>query len=47
LPDPCRSPATGFALGAVEPLPETLMPSAHELDLLRREVDPHGFVPGR
>jgi acyl CoA:acetate/3-ketoacid CoA transferase beta subunit len=39
--------STGFELGAVAPLPETPRPTEHELDLLRREVDPLGFVLGR
>jgi glutaconate CoA-transferase subunit B len=39
--------ATGFELGVAEPLAETITPSEHELDLLRREVDPHRYVLGR
>jgi glutaconate CoA-transferase subunit B len=39
--------ATGFALGAVEPLTETPAPTEHELDILRREVDPHRYLLGR
>jgi glutaconate CoA-transferase, subunit B len=39
--------ATGFALSVAEPLTETATPSDHELDLLRREVDPHRYVLGR
>ena len=39
--------ATGFELGVAEPLGLTLAPSEHELDLLRREVDPHRYLLGR
>ncbi len=34
---------TGFALGALDPLPETLPPTAAELRLLREEIDPDGL----
>ena len=39
--------ATGFALGAVEPLTSTSPPSEEELCLLRTEVDPHRYILGR
>jgi glutaconate CoA-transferase subunit B len=39
--------ATGFDLGASEPLPTTTAPTEHELELLRREVDPHRYLLGR
>ena len=39
--------ATGFDLGAHEPLAMTAAPSAEELRLLREEVDPHRYVVGR
>jgi glutaconate CoA-transferase, subunit B len=39
--------ATGFAIGAVEPLGLTLPPTEEELRLLREEVDPLGYVIGR
>ncbi|MFO0871627.1 MAG: CoA-transferase [Pirellulales bacterium] len=38
---------TGFELTAVEPLPTTPEPSAEELQILRTEVDPHGYILGR
>src|SRR5881296_861373 len=39
--------ATGFALGAREPLATTVAPSEHELQILRDEVDPHRYIIGR
>ncbi len=39
--------ATGFALTFREPLATTTPPSEQELDILRREVDPHRYVVGR
>jgi glutaconate CoA-transferase subunit B len=39
--------ATGFELGAREPLAVTEPPSALELRILRDEVDPHRYVLGR
>jgi glutaconate CoA-transferase subunit B len=39
--------ATGFELGAVEPLAITTPPTAEELRILRDEVDPHRYVLGR
>jgi glutaconate CoA-transferase subunit B len=39
--------ATGFALGAREPLGTTAPPTEHELTILREEVDPHRYVLGR
>jgi glutaconate CoA-transferase subunit B len=39
--------ATGFALGAAEPLAVTPPPSPLELELLRAEVDPHRYLLGR
>jgi glutaconate CoA-transferase, subunit B len=38
---------TGFALGAVSPLPVTPAPAEHELTILRAEVDPHRYLLGR
>jgi glutaconate CoA-transferase subunit B len=39
--------ATGFEIGAAEPLGVTPAPTEHELDILRREVDPHRYLLGR
>jgi glutaconate CoA-transferase subunit B len=39
--------ATGFALGAAEPLAVTEAPGAEELRILREEVDPLRYVLGR
>jgi glutaconate CoA-transferase subunit B len=39
--------ATGFELGAREPLATTPAPTDHELHVLRDEVDPHRYVIGR
>ncbi len=39
--------ATGFELGAAEPLLATEPPTAGELRILREEVDPHGYLLGR
>jgi glutaconate CoA-transferase subunit B len=39
--------ATGFELGAREPLGVTAPPSAQELEILRGEVDPHRYLLGR
>jgi glutaconate CoA-transferase subunit B len=39
--------ATGFALGAAEPLAATEPPTAEELRVLREEVDPFRYVLGR
>ncbi len=39
--------ATGFELGLREPLRITPAPTAIELDILRREVDPHRYIIGR
>lgn len=39
--------ATGFELGAREPLATTAPPTELELRILRAEVDPHRFVIGR
>src|SRR5262249_23892236 len=39
--------ATGFELGAKEPLATTTPPSEEELCILREEVDPHRYVIGR
>ncbi len=39
--------ATGFEVAAVEPLDVTTAPTADELDILRREVDPHRYLLGR
>jgi glutaconate CoA-transferase subunit B len=39
--------ATGFALGAREPLSVTAPPGAEELRILREEVDPHRYLLGR
>jgi glutaconate CoA-transferase subunit B len=39
--------ATDFDLGASDPLPTTAAPTEHELELLRREVDPHRYLLGR
>src|SRR5262249_7120379 len=39
--------ATGFALGVRSPPGTTQPPTAHELDILRHEVDPHRYVIGR
>jgi glutaconate CoA-transferase subunit B len=39
--------ATGFELGACEPLGTTLLPTDRELDILRTEVDPHRYILGR
>jgi glutaconate CoA-transferase subunit B len=39
--------ATGFDLGAQEPLAVTEPPSAAELRVLREEVDPHRYLLGR
>src|SRR5438270_884587 len=36
--------ATGFELGAREPLATTVAPTEHELQLLREEVDPHRYL---
>src|SRR5919201_1948488 len=38
--------ATGFELGAHEPLSVTAPPSAPELEILREEVDPHRYLLG-
>jgi glutaconate CoA-transferase subunit B len=38
---------TGFDLGTVEPLAVTPAPSDTELEVLRREVDPHRYLLGR
>jgi glutaconate CoA-transferase, subunit B len=38
---------TAFDLAAVAPLGETTPPSAHELQILRDEVDPAGYILGR
>jgi glutaconate CoA-transferase subunit B len=39
--------ATGFELGVREPLAVTEPPTAHELQILREEVDPYRYVLGR
>ena len=39
--------ATGFALEVVDRLDETPAPTERELEILRTEVDPHGYVLGR
>lgn len=39
--------ATGFELGAQEPLATTLPPTSHELHILRDQVDPHRYIIGR
>ena len=39
--------ATGFEIGAEEPLATTSPPTEDELRILREEVDPHRFVIGR
>jgi glutaconate CoA-transferase subunit B len=39
--------ATGFELGAREPLGVTIPPSPLELEILRVEVDPHRYLLGR
>jgi glutaconate CoA-transferase subunit B len=39
--------ATGFELGAVDPLGTTAPPTADELRILRDEVDPHRYILGR
>jgi glutaconate CoA-transferase subunit B len=39
--------ATGFELGVREPLGTTPAPTAHELAILRTEVDPHRYIIGR
>lgn len=38
---------TGFEIGSVEPVGETLAPSEQELRLLREEVDPLRYIIGR
>jgi glutaconate CoA-transferase subunit B len=38
---------TGFELGALEPLGYTAPPTADQLEVLRNEVDPHGYILGR
>ena len=38
---------TGFEIGAADELTETPAPGEQELDVLRNEVDPHGYVIGR
>lgn len=38
---------TGFELPVASDLQETLPPTAAELDVLRREVDPHRYIIGR
>lgn len=35
---------TGFELPARDPLPMTPAPTAETLEILRREVDPHGYI---
>jgi glutaconate CoA-transferase subunit B len=39
--------ATGFELAVREPLGSTPPPTGQELEILRREVDPHRYVIGR
>ena len=39
--------ATGFELGAAEPLAITSTPTELELQILREEVDPHCYILGR
>jgi glutaconate CoA-transferase subunit B len=39
--------ATGFELGAAEPLGQTSPPAAEELRILRDEIDPHRYLLGR
>jgi glutaconate CoA-transferase subunit B len=39
--------ATAFDLGVQSPLETTAPPTARELQILREDVDPHGFVIGR
>jgi glutaconate CoA-transferase subunit B len=39
--------ATGFELGAREPLSVTAIPTEEELCILREEVDPHRYIIGR
>jgi glutaconate CoA-transferase subunit B len=39
--------ATGFPLQAVDPLATTAAPAEGELDILRREIDPHRYLLGR
>src|SRR5215470_12689494 len=39
--------ATGFELGAADPLGTTRAPSEEELTILRTEVDPHRYLLGR
>jgi glutaconate CoA-transferase subunit B len=38
---------TGFDLAIPQPTPTTTPPSAHELDILRTQVDPHRYTIGR
>jgi len=38
---------TGFEIAAAEALSETEPPGVQELQVLREEVDPHGYVIGR
>ncbi len=39
--------STGFELRFADDMIETAAPSADELNILRKEVDPHGFIIGR
>jgi len=39
--------ATGFDLGAAEPLGATAPPGRQELEVLREEIDPHRYLLGR
>ncbi len=36
--------STGFDLGPLDDVPETPIPSAEEVEILRRQVDPHGLL---
>jgi len=38
---------TGFQLGTQEPLEQTPLPTPEQLEILRTEVDPHGYIIGR
>jgi glutaconate CoA-transferase subunit B len=38
---------TGFELLALDPLDTTPPPTSEQLEVLRSEVDPHGYILGR
>ena len=38
---------TGFQLESLEPLGQTPLPTAEQLEILRKEVDPDGYIIGR